>query len=95
MSARQSPGPYDSIARKWLDLAERRKEHLIELYESGRWTHYYTEAKMVAEVRAAIRACDGWEKIVGVLSQPNAMTSERSTHDTGLGIGLPDQRYRA
>ena len=31
------------LTRKWRDLAEKRRAHLIELYDSGRWKHYYTE----------------------------------------------------
>jgi uncharacterized repeat protein (TIGR03809 family) len=72
MSARQALGPYDSVARKWLALAERRKLHMIELYDSGRWRRYYTEAKLLAEMRGAIEACDAWARIVGVPPQAAA-----------------------
>jgi uncharacterized repeat protein (TIGR03809 family) len=76
MSARQQPGPYDSTARKWLDLAERRKAHFIEMYDSGRWKHYYSEAEMIAEMRATIIACDDWAKIVGIAPHAGARSSE-------------------
>jgi uncharacterized repeat protein (TIGR03809 family) len=95
MSARQQPGPYDSIARKWLHLAERRKAHFIDLYDSGRWKHYYSESEMIAEVRAAVLACDDWAKIVGVPPRADVRTSERGTRVAGhVGVALPDQRYR-
>jgi hypothetical protein len=35
MSERQT-GPYDTIARRWLALVERRQEHFIELCGTGR-----------------------------------------------------------
>ncbi|MGD0024430.1 MAG: hypothetical protein ABSC37_07360 [Xanthobacteraceae bacterium] len=71
MLARQA-GPYDSVARKWLALAERRKAHLIELRESGRWKHYYTEAELDEELRGINLARDRFAKIVGVAPQAAA-----------------------
>ena len=65
MSARQ-PGPYDSIARKWLALAERRRAHVIELRDSGRWKHYYTTDGLDEAMRKAARGRDAWVKVVGL-----------------------------
>lgn len=48
------------LIQKWLALAERRKSHLIELYESGRWRLYYTDADLVERLREAIRGVDRW-----------------------------------
>jgi len=64
MSARQQ-GPYDSIARKWLALAERRKAHLIELRENGRWERYYTDAQLADELDELDVACDRLAEIAG------------------------------
>jgi hypothetical protein len=91
-------------------LAERRKAHFIDMYDSGRWKHYYSEAEMVAEMRAAVIACDDWAKIVGAAPQADAPTPERGTREAdhvevglrrvGLpaldlpGVNLPNQRYR-
>jgi hypothetical protein len=33
----------DEVAQKWRDIAERRREHFILLYDTGRWKLYYTE----------------------------------------------------
>ncbi|MGH6671975.1 MAG: hypothetical protein ACRECV_08380 [Xanthobacteraceae bacterium] len=38
--------PYDSVARKWLDLAERRRGHLLDVLESGRWHDYVLDATL-------------------------------------------------
>lgn len=51
--------PVETI-RKWLALAERRKAHLVELYQSGRWRLYYTEADFISRLREAIREVDRW-----------------------------------
>lgn len=65
MSARQ-PGPYDSVARKWLALAERRRAHVLELHESGRWRHYYTPDELLEAMREAVRSRDEWARIAGL-----------------------------
>jgi len=68
MSARQ-PGPYDSIARKWLALAERRKAHVVELRDSGRWRHYYTPEELREAMREAVHSRDEWARIAGLSPQ--------------------------
>jgi len=68
MSARQT-GPYDSVARKWLALAERRYAHFIELSDSGRWKHYFTQAELREEMRKAGALRDQWARIAGQLPQ--------------------------
>ena len=67
MSERQQ-GPYDSIARKWLALAERRRAHFIELIDSGRWRHYYTQNELEREMRKAAHLRDQWARHAGLLA---------------------------
>jgi hypothetical protein len=64
MSERQT-GPYDSIARKWLALAERRYAHFIELSDNGRWRHYFTRVAFDLELRRAELLRDHWARIAG------------------------------
>jgi hypothetical protein len=71
--------------RKWLALAERRKAHLVDLYDSGRWRLYYTEADFVSCMRGAVRDVDRWSAIEQVsgfaaisdLDQGRELTSGR------------------
>ena len=49
MSRRQQ-SPYDSIARSYLTLVERRQRNFIELCNTGRWRHYYTHAQFLDEM---------------------------------------------
>ncbi len=65
MSARQ-PGPYDSVARKWHALAERRRAHVAELRDSGRWRHYYTWDELLDALREAVSIRDEWARIARV-----------------------------
>jgi uncharacterized repeat protein (TIGR03809 family) len=57
--------PLGAVARDWLALAERRRAHLIELFETGRWSHYFTEAELLAELRAANLARDRFARVAG------------------------------
>ena len=61
----QQQGPYDSLARKWLAVAERRHAHLIELRSSGRWKHYFTESELDAQLREVNLARDRFAKVAG------------------------------
>ena len=65
MAERHIWRPYDQVARKWCDLAERRRAHYVDLYRSGRWKHYYTEAEFVLRMREVIRDADRWAKLAG------------------------------
>jgi uncharacterized repeat protein (TIGR03809 family) len=66
----QSPvRPLDELAQKWRELADRRREHFVDLYHSGRWRHYYSEEQFVAQMREVIRAAEDWAR----LTQPHAV----------------------
>ena len=53
----------DSAARKWRDLAERRRAHFADLYRTGRWKHYYTDEQFALCMRQAIAAAERWAEI--------------------------------
>jgi uncharacterized repeat protein (TIGR03809 family) len=65
MSERQA-GPYVTVARKWLALVERRQENFIELCDTGRWRHYYTQTEFLEEMRKVLRLRDRWAAIAGL-----------------------------
>jgi uncharacterized repeat protein (TIGR03809 family) len=52
------------LAERWHELAERRRDHFAELYESGRWRLYYEEDVFRAQVREVARICDRWASIL-------------------------------
>jgi uncharacterized repeat protein (TIGR03809 family) len=52
------------ITRKWHDIAEKRRTHFIDLYESGRWRHYYSEREFVSLMREAVRLADDWNRLI-------------------------------
>jgi uncharacterized repeat protein (TIGR03809 family) len=56
-------GALDAVSHKWRRLAERRKAHLVELFQSGRWKHYYTEEQLLRYLREADRLTERWTAI--------------------------------
>jgi uncharacterized repeat protein (TIGR03809 family) len=50
----------DAFARKWHALAERRRKHLAELYQSGAWQRYFTEETLRNQMHEATREVDRW-----------------------------------
>ena len=69
-----APQPYphamDQAALKWRDLAERRRAHFIELYQTGRWKHYYTNDEFLADFRQAIAIAARWAEIAPKPTDP-------------------------
>ena len=57
------PRKGSDVARRWQILAERRRNHLLELYRTGRWRRYYSEDQLMAEMRDAVREIRGWTAI--------------------------------
>jgi len=45
---------WERIALKWRNIAERRRDHHLDLYKSGRWKHYYTDEEFLIEMRQAV-----------------------------------------
>ena len=71
MSARLPAYALDAVAQKWRTLAERRRDHLVELYDSGRWKHYYTEGELLYRMREAIQQAERWAEIAPSLAPPS------------------------
>jgi hypothetical protein len=65
MSERQQ-SPYDSIARRWLVLIERRQQHFVQLCHSGRWRRYYTHAQFFEEMGKVLQLRNQWAQLAGL-----------------------------
>src|SRR5215471_742782 len=89
MSERRG-SPYDSTAHKWLALIERRQRNFIELWETGRWQHYYTHADFLDQMRKVLDLRNRWAVLAGVpVSEQTAITIKQTGGLDGE-IGLPD-----
>ena len=64
----------EALARKWHALAERRRKHLAELYESGAWHRYLAEETLRAHLREAVREEEQWRAALGgtAIAAPDA-----------------------
>lgn len=66
MPAEQGNPPFDDIARRWHELADRRLANFTEMHRSGRWRHYYrTEAQFAACMLDVIKAAKIWAELAG------------------------------
>ena len=52
----------ETIGRRFQSLAEERRRHLLELYRTGRWRHYYTEDQLASEMHKTGRLIDSWKR---------------------------------
>lgn len=60
------PTPQE-IARKWLDLAERRIASYQELYRTGRWRHYFAnEQEFAVRMLEVIQAAKTFSRVAGI-----------------------------
>jgi uncharacterized repeat protein (TIGR03809 family) len=68
-----TPSPYlnknAEIARKWRALIQRRREHLTQLYRSGRYKRYFTEEKLLNQMREAAKAAQEWDAVIAATAQ--------------------------
>src|SRR5262249_28516977 len=63
MSARLPAHALDAVAQKWRALAERRRAHFLDLYDSGRWRRYYNEERFLYRMREAAGLAERWAEI--------------------------------
>jgi len=50
--------------RRWHALAERRRNHVVELYRSERWRRYYAEDAFRNLMRDAIQDAETWGRVL-------------------------------
>ena len=53
----------DSVSLKWRALAERRRDHFFDLYQTGRWKLYYKDNEFLDAMNQAIAIADRWAVI--------------------------------
>jgi uncharacterized repeat protein (TIGR03809 family) len=60
----------ERVALKWRELAERRRNHFVDLYRSGRWRHYYSSEEFLSEMNEAVALAQRWAKIAPRREEP-------------------------
>jgi uncharacterized repeat protein (TIGR03809 family) len=72
-----------NIVARWHAIAEQRLEHLTELFESGRWRRFHSEASFIENIEEAKAAVETWRDL---------MTREASKDNSPIDIawlGIP------
>jgi uncharacterized repeat protein (TIGR03809 family) len=88
MSARLSTPALCEVALKWRALAERRRAHLVELYDSGRWQRYFSETQLIESMREAIRQSERWAEIA---PHPGEMQAATVTDPSDVADEVPPE----
>lgn len=52
------------LAQRWCALAESRLDYLTELFESGRWRRFHSEAEFLDNIQEAKDAVERWRLMV-------------------------------
>jgi uncharacterized repeat protein (TIGR03809 family) len=73
MAASSYAGKNVEIALKWRALIQRRREHLTELYRSGRYKRYFTEEKLLSQMREAAKAAEDWDAVIAAAAPRSAV----------------------
>ena len=63
MTHRMDAAQSRDLFARWCVLAERRLQHLTELFESGRWRRYYDERSLLENIREAKAAVETWRAL--------------------------------
>ncbi len=64
MTHRTHEAPRREVIARWCTLAEQRLEYLTEMFESGRWRRFYTEAAFLENIKEAKFAVETWRSLL-------------------------------
>ena len=70
MAIQIPPQMPDDVVRGWAVLAEQQRAHYEELYQTGRWQLYYSEAQFRIRVRRAVELCNAWQAVMAAMGAP-------------------------
>lgn len=81
-----------SVVARWRILAQQRLDHLLELYESGRWKLYHTESDFLAMVHEARTVLKVWQDLAppdAALDKPIEVAIAQTGGEEGIPGSLP------
>lgn len=68
------------IARRWADLAKQRLDYLTELFDTGRWRRYHSEADFLDNIQEAKDAVTRWRAMADGIFVAPAIRNEPPAH---------------
>ena len=66
------------IVARWCGLAEQRLDYLTELFETGRWRRYHSEAAFLENIREAKSAVETWRGLLNSEATPDNLPVDLS-----------------
>ena len=66
------------IVARWCGLAEQRLNYLTELFETGRWRRYHSEAALLENIREARSAVETWRGMLTREATPDNLPVDLS-----------------
>jgi uncharacterized repeat protein (TIGR03809 family) len=80
MSAGSTTPRLEAATARWRALALQRHAYYLDLFKSGRWTHYFTEQEFIERMRDVMRATASWSQLAGAAAphEPAAPAPYRS-----------------
>jgi uncharacterized repeat protein (TIGR03809 family) len=73
------------LAQRWCALAETRLSYLTELFESGRWRRFHSEAEFLDNIREARDAVERWR----LMADGEAAVARRALSPEGVIYRAP------
>jgi hypothetical protein len=68
---------FDLVSQGFRALAQRRHAYYLELLQSGRWRHYFSEQEFAERLRDVMNVTRFWNKLVE--NGPATSTTEERT----------------
>jgi len=63
---------FDLVSRAFLALAQRRHAYYLELLQSGRWQHYFSEQEFAERLRDVMNVTKFWNTLAGETAEASA-----------------------
>jgi len=84
----------DTVAR-WCNLAERRLEHLTDMFETGRWRRFHSEQAFLENIREAKAAVETWRDLMARDAAPEHLAIDFAGAGTGRPALIQDENLLA
>jgi len=94
MTHRTDEAPRREVISRWCALAEQRLNYLTEMFESGRWRRYYTEAAFLENIKEAKFAVETWRGLSNP-RQPTPVTPELAQGVAAVEFALSESAVPA
>ena len=94
MTHRTDEAPRREVIARWCTLAEQRLNYLTEMFESGRWRRYYSEAAFLENIKEAKFAVEMWRGLSNP-RQPTPVTPELAQGVAAVEFALSESAIPA